>query len=116
MTTHRLRSPPRLAVWLLQHLGPRYHTESLSGDLLEEYQQGRTRAWYWRQTVAAIWVGSAIGARRARDRFAGKVSLKRLLGALWLSALTAGAIAWAGNAPRNDFATSAATGGHHIDR
>jgi len=49
-----LRTPPRLATWLLKHLGPTYHRESLAGDLLEEYQAGRGAAWYWRQTGAAL--------------------------------------------------------------
>jgi hypothetical protein len=54
MTT---RAPPRLATWLLEHLGPRYRNESLVGDLFEEYQRDRTRAWYWRQTAVAIVLG-----------------------------------------------------------
>ena len=52
-----LRIPPRLAMWLLKHLGPSYRGESLAGDLFEEYQRDRTRAWYWRQTAAAILIG-----------------------------------------------------------
>jgi hypothetical protein len=51
------RIPPRMATWLLKHLGPAYRNESLAGDLFEEFQQDRTRAWYWRQTAAAILVG-----------------------------------------------------------
>jgi hypothetical protein len=54
-----LRVPPRLATWLVRHLGPDYHRESLAGDLFEEYQQDRTRGWYWRQTAAAVVIGSA---------------------------------------------------------
>ncbi len=48
----RERSPPRLAVWMLMRLlrGPR--CEALIGDLTEEYRNGRSRAWYWRQ---ALW-------------------------------------------------------------
>jgi hypothetical protein len=52
-----LRTPPRLATWLLKHLGPRYRHDSLAGDLFEEYQRNRTRAWYWRQTAAAVLIG-----------------------------------------------------------
>jgi hypothetical protein len=54
-----------MATWLLKHLGPGYRSESLAGDLFEEYQQDRTRAWYWRQTAAAILVG---GTRLLRVR------------------------------------------------
>jgi hypothetical protein len=46
--------PPRLATWVLDHLGMRYRNESLGGDLFEEYQQGRNRLWYWRQVIAAV--------------------------------------------------------------
>jgi hypothetical protein len=48
------RRPPRLASWVLDHLGMRYRRESLTGDLFEEYQQGRSQLWYWRQVVAAV--------------------------------------------------------------
>jgi hypothetical protein len=58
-----LRIPPRMATWLLKHLGPGYRLESLAGDLFEEYQLDRSRAWYWRQTAAAVLSG---GTRRLR--------------------------------------------------
>ena len=51
MTT---RMPPRLASWVLDHLGMRYRRESLAGDLFEEYQQGRSQVWYWQQVIAAV--------------------------------------------------------------
>ena len=51
------RIPPRPATWLLKHFGPGYRNESLAGDLFEEFQQDRTRGWYWRQTAAAILIG-----------------------------------------------------------
>jgi hypothetical protein len=50
------RIPPRMASWLLRHLGPSYGRDSLAGDLFEEYQAGKTRAWYWRQVLAAAWI------------------------------------------------------------
>ena len=55
------RTPPRLASWLLKQWGSPYHFESLAGDLFEQYQQGRNRAWYWRQVAAAVLI--------ARGRF-----------------------------------------------
>jgi hypothetical protein len=48
------RIPPRLASWVLDHVGMRYRRESLAGDLFEEYQQGRSQAWYWQQVIAAV--------------------------------------------------------------
>ena len=55
-----VRIPPPMATWLLAHLGPRYRRDSLAGDLFEEYQQGRTRAWYWRQTGMAVLLGMRV--------------------------------------------------------
>jgi hypothetical protein len=49
--------PPRLASWLLQHLVSSPQRESLAGDLIERYHQGRSATWYWRQVLAAILAG-----------------------------------------------------------
>jgi hypothetical protein len=61
----KLASPPKLATWLLERLSSGYHRESLEGDLFEEYARGRTRFWYWRQVLIAIFVArkSAVSAR-----------------------------------------------------
>src|SRR5277367_94587 len=53
------RVPPRLASWLLRQWGSAYYGESLAGDLVEQYQQGRSAAWYWRQVAAAILIARA---------------------------------------------------------
>ena len=50
------RVPPKLASWLLKRCGSPFHGESLQGDLFEQYQEGRSRAWYWGQVTAAIWI------------------------------------------------------------
>jgi hypothetical protein len=48
------REPPKLALWLLKSWGSPYHSESLAGDLIEQYREGRSSAWCWRQVMAAI--------------------------------------------------------------
>ena len=46
-----LRHPPRMAVRLL---GLFASDEALVGDVTEEFERGRSSAWYWRQVAAAI--------------------------------------------------------------
>ena len=46
--------PPPAATWLLARFGCGPAIESLAGDLVEEFHHGRSRAWYWRQTLAGI--------------------------------------------------------------
>jgi len=60
------RRPPRLAVWLLRSTGLARHNEPLAGDLLEEFRNGRTAAWYWRQAFMAIAAefGQSLRSRR----------------------------------------------------
>ena len=50
----RSTMPPRLAVWLLEHLIPGERNDALAGDLLEEFRSGRSAAWYWRQVLSCI--------------------------------------------------------------
>jgi len=46
------KQPPRLALALLSRFVP--DDEPLAGDLIEEFEIGRSRAWFWRQAFAAI--------------------------------------------------------------
>jgi hypothetical protein len=55
------RSPPQLATWLLESLGSGVRAEELIGDLTEQFADGRSRFWYWRQAIGAI----AVRLRRA---------------------------------------------------
>jgi hypothetical protein len=49
--------PPELATWLLEHFVLGNKNEALAGDLLEEFRQRCSVAWYWRQVLGAILVG-----------------------------------------------------------
>jgi hypothetical protein len=71
------RLPPKIAAWLLRKWGSRYHAESLAGDLIEQYREGRSRAWYWKQAAAAVSVAQA-RAIRASASAAGRL-LARLI-------------------------------------
>lgn len=56
------RRPPRIAQALLEQALPADH--ALVGDLLEEYQHGRSRWWYWRQAVTIATRSAAGGEAR----------------------------------------------------
>ncbi len=45
---------PRVATWLLEHLQSGSRNDHITGDLMEAYQRGRSRAWYWKQALTAI--------------------------------------------------------------
>jgi hypothetical protein len=49
-----VRSSNGIAFWLFEHLGL---DGALAGDLLEECARGRSAIWYWKQILAAIWIG-----------------------------------------------------------
>jgi hypothetical protein len=53
------RTPPKMALWLLQQLGRGYHTESLIGDLIEQYAEGKGGWWVWRESIVAIFLAQA---------------------------------------------------------
>lgn len=60
------RKPPVLANWLLNRSGFTGQNPPLAGDLLEEFRNGRSSAWYWRQTLAVIAAGLVLNARLYR--------------------------------------------------
>jgi regulator of extracellular matrix RemA (YlzA/DUF370 family) len=48
------RLPPRPATWLLVRLGNSSRIDPLIGDLAEQFAEGRSRLWYWRQAAGAL--------------------------------------------------------------
>ena len=56
-------APPRLASWVLERFAFGPQRESLVGDIVEQYQQGRSSMWYQRQTLAAVFIGSVTRVR-----------------------------------------------------
>jgi hypothetical protein len=55
--------PPALATWLFERLGSATTRDSVAGDLIEQYRQGRSGAWYWRQVLAAILISATRDVR-----------------------------------------------------
>ena len=58
-------SPPSLATRLLESLVPQRTSEALLGDLIEQYEAGRSRTWYWQQVILALVISAG---REGRTR------------------------------------------------
>ena len=95
-----LHQPPRVAVWLVRLFSQNEKTESVLGDLSEEFSERRShlgsalaRKWYWRQTLTTLphLLGSAFRASPWITIFAviGGLVLGRLTGRLPGSAIFA---------------------------
>ena len=48
------RPTPRYATWFLHQFGSGLGNEAAIGDLVEKYQRGRSRSWYWRQVLSIV--------------------------------------------------------------
>lgn len=57
------RTAPRAATWLLEHIGGRSRFDPLIGDLVEQFEQGHSRFWYWRQAMGSLAVDRAQALR-----------------------------------------------------
>jgi hypothetical protein len=102
-----LTDPPRLATWLLQRFACGSRGESLLGDLLEQYQQKRSSAWYWRQVITAI------GASATRDLAAHRLLAVRAVAIGYLaSALFSVPVHWLGEITRVSINGWLAASGH----
>jgi hypothetical protein len=47
-------TPPAFATWLLNRFDSTANGEAIAGDLVEQFQEGRSRVWYWRQVIGAV--------------------------------------------------------------
>ena len=73
--------PPALATALLESLVPPRTSEALIGDLIEEYQAGRSRTWYWQQVILALVISAGREARTRKLQAIRAVVLGYLCGA-----------------------------------
>lgn len=72
MTKPNSLDPPKLATWLIEQFSPILQNAPLAGDLMEEFKEGRSAAWYWRQAFWAILIGllNLFGKRWGRVAYA----------------------------------------------
>ncbi len=58
------RTPPRVATWLLERLGGEIRFAPVIGDLIEQFDAGRSSYWYWWQAsgVLALELGRVLRA------------------------------------------------------
>jgi hypothetical protein len=79
-----IRQPPRPATWLLERLAGIADFDPLIGDLAEQFAQGRSRFWYWWQTVGVLGLELARILRRHGLSFAAAVLAGCALTQLWM--------------------------------
>jgi hypothetical protein len=75
--------PPSIPTWMLEHCTPGGSNRSLSGDLEEEFRNGRSAAWYWRKVLGAIAIGCMKDVRNHRNKVA-YAALWSMLAPAWL--------------------------------
>lgn len=80
------RAAPRAATWLLERLGSGSRFEPLIGDLAEQFAEGRSRLWYWRQTTGALGVESSRMLRAHGLSLATAVLVGYGVTSLWVAA------------------------------
>ncbi len=77
------REAPRAATWLLQQLAAGPRVEPLIGDLLEQFAQGRSRLWYWRQALGALGQQFLERQRPSAPSFIGAILAGCVLTSVW---------------------------------
>ena len=74
-------NPPSLATKLLESLVPQRTSEALLGDLIEQYQGGRSRTWYWQQVILALVISAGREGRTRKLQAVRAVVIGYLTGA-----------------------------------
>jgi hypothetical protein len=54
MCSLRFRRPPKAATRLLERITFGPTRDAIVGDLIEQYQHGRSRGWFWRQALLLL--------------------------------------------------------------
>jgi len=78
-------NPPKAAIWLLRHARPGSHNQALTGDLIEQFREGRSRGWFWKQVLIAIAAGVLGEVRRHWPHFCYAVAGTVMPAFLWKS-------------------------------
>ena len=73
--------PPSLATALLELLIPPRTSAGLIGDLIEQYSNGRSRTWYWQQTIVALMMSAFREVRQHTFQAISAIVLGYLCGA-----------------------------------
>ena len=81
-------TPPQLALYLLDRWGSPYHRESLAGDVIEQWHQGRSATWCWRQVFVAILAARIRSVQRVSWKHVAK-TLFRVINAVMLAGVLA---------------------------
>jgi hypothetical protein len=73
--------PPAFATTLLELMIPPRTSAALIGDLIEEYRNGRSRTWYWQQTIMALMMSAFREVRKHKLQTSSAIVLGYLCGA-----------------------------------
>ena len=93
------RKPPKLATALLRMFGA---DSALAGDLAEGYALGKSRWWLWRQTLAAMLLGTHMNKRLSNRETEAETMLQRFFSSvaagslLVIAVLILSALGWIG--------------------
>ena len=96
---------PPAAYWLLRRFVGGPTSESLIGDIEEEFSRGRSSSWYWRQVPPAILAGLKGDLRRRPSRVILSVILASTVTVAWVT-LTSSLYDWVTYRWLNDFRDS----------